>query len=103
LKGNLLGETGEVLRETVVSVLSSQGVTVTPKLADEKRRTVTYILQKNDCLEEQTFGTLVGRRMLHYLDRKFKVPIHLFFHPELAPATTSTGKPSIVTPKPKSA
>jgi len=96
-----VGETGEVLREIVIGVLSSQGVTVTPKLADETRKTSTYILQKGDYIEEQAFGPLVGRRMLHYLYRKFSVPIHLFFHPELIPATPAVAKPSIVMSTPK--
>jgi hypothetical protein len=89
-----LTETGEVSREIVIDVLVKQGVTVTPKLVDDSRRTVRYVLQKNDLIEEQTFGTRVGRRMLHYLDRRFKVPIHLFFNPSLTPA-----KPIVVKPK----
>ena len=86
-----MSETGEVIRETVIDALSKNGVIVTRKSVDDTRKTITYILGNKEFTEEQTFGMYVGRRMLHYLDRRFKVPIHLFYNPAMKPAIV-TGK-----------
>jgi hypothetical protein len=90
-------EKAEVLRDHVIEVLRSKDVTVTPTSQDPATHSITYIIQKADIIEEQTFPPYVGRRMLHYLQRRFGVAIHLFFTLE-----TIITKPSIVKP-PKTA
>ena len=90
----------EVLREHVIAVLRSQDVTVTATSQNLEAKSITYILQKGDVIEEQTFPPEVGRRMLQYLQRHFKVAIHLFF--TLETITSKTVTPAIV-PKPKTA
>jgi hypothetical protein len=71
-------EKGEVQRNIVITVLRSNGVTVTPTAEDG-----SYILQKGDVIESQTFPLYVGRKGLQYLQRHFNVPIHLFFNVEV--------------------
>jgi len=38
---------------------------------------------RNGWLEEVAFTNPVGKRRLHYLSRKFKIDVHLFWHPEM--------------------
>lgn len=42
-----------------------------------------YILAKDGHIEERTFTDPVGKHELHYLARKFEVPIYLFWHTEM--------------------
>ena len=83
-----MAQNGEVLQDIVIDVLRGNGVTVTPTPIDN-----CFILQKGDVIEYQTFPPRVGRRLLQYLQRHFKVPIHLFFNIIPKPAAARPNKP----------
>lgn len=44
-----------------------------------------FVLTKGNVTEARKITEFVGRRTLHYLQRKFDVPIHHFYHPLKAP------------------
>jgi hypothetical protein len=74
-------EPGDVDRDTVIMVLKLSGVSVSKCTADETGE--GYTLCKGDRIEVQQFKPRVARRILHYLQYHYKVPIHFFYHPEM--------------------
>lgn len=74
-KATAPAKTGAVAITTVLEVLQKNGIAVT---ADKDRT----ILAKGTTVESHIFGTLIHRQMLHYLSRKFGIPVHLFYRPE---------------------
>ena len=72
---------GKVRRETVIDVLRRHGVAVYPRETGSD----ILILCKGDVIEVLLLPPVVERRLLHYLQRKFDVPIHHFFNPLEAP------------------
>ncbi len=51
-------------------------------LVDE--RTQTYTLEKGDLMEMVVLTASVGKQYLQHLKRKWDVPIHFFWNPEMA-------------------
>jgi hypothetical protein len=71
---------GTVDRKTVLQVLRASGVDVSE---DPDKRSNTVTLAKEDILECIALPQLVGRQMLHYLSRKFRVHIYHFYNPSI--------------------
>jgi hypothetical protein len=67
-------------RAIVIQVLRRNSVSVKEQNTDEPR---AYLLVKAERLEVIELHPEVARRMLQYLQRKFGVPIHLFFNPDM--------------------
>ena len=42
------------------------------------------VLEKGDRIEDRRIPNPVGRRLLHYFQRHFDVPIHYFYNPDIA-------------------
>lgn len=72
---------GEVPLRWVEDVLRAHGVELSRDKEDER----ITVLAKGAYVESYTFQNRVGRRILHRLKRKFDIPIHHFYHPEMAP------------------
>lgn len=72
---------GIVSRAVVIDVLRRHGVAV----YDQDPGSSKVVLKKGDLMEAHEFPQSVNRRKLHYLKRKFDIPIHHFFHPHEAP------------------
>lgn len=75
------GIDGVVGLSEVVEVLRRHGVAVYPQEPGSSE----LVLKKGDLMEVHEFPPSVNRRILHYLKRKFDIPIHHFFHPHEAP------------------
>jgi len=75
-------EDGFVEREAVIRVLRFHGISVSPQINGPVNM---MILAKDDYIEAREFPLEVGRQLLHYFQRKFKIQIHLFYHPEMLP------------------
>jgi hypothetical protein len=77
-------EDGDVRCETVIQVLQAHGVSVS-----RQKDSDMVIIAKGDVVDVRRLDSLVGRRMLHYLQRKFDIPIHHFYNPHMIiPSTT---------------
>ena len=88
-----MSDPGEVDRAVVIEVLKAQRVSVSVCQDDPTGKTLT--IAKGDRIESQKLPNRVGRRMLHYLEFHYGVPIHYFFHPEMMPPPSK--EPSKVT------
>ena len=77
-----MGETGIIKREIALYVLRAHGVGA---IAQEDSLPDMLVLVKGDILEARRIPEYLGRQLLHYLARKFDIPIHHFYHPELSP------------------
>lgn len=73
---------GAVDRVTVINVLRRHKVEVS-FIPGEKD---AALLVKGKNIEVKILENPIGRRMLHYLEHKFGVPIHHFYNPLMAPA-----------------
>lgn len=69
-----MGDEGSVGREIVIKVLRSHSVEVSPQ------QDGMYLLVKENLIEERKLHDQIGRKQLHYLARKFDVPIHHFYN-----------------------
>ena len=76
-------ESGSVERSVVVRVLLAHGVEVSPDT--ESGVSDMMLLVKNDIVVSRVLPPFIGRRTTDYLKRTFSIPIHHFFHPEMAP------------------
>ena len=74
-----MADSGEVTRQTVIDVLTANGVQVAPMGGCAN----TFTLRKGDRVESQQFNDHVSKRMLQYLQRNYSVPIHLFYNPNM--------------------
>jgi hypothetical protein len=72
-----VADSGEVARQTVIDVLTANGVQIAPMGGCAN----TFALRKGDRVESQQFHDHVSKRMLQYLKRNYSVPIHLFYNP----------------------
>lgn len=77
-----MDEWGYVNRSVVIDVLRRNGVDVS---RDESGPAGMVILAKGDHIESRSIPAEVSRRMLHYFQRRFGVPIHHFYNPLMAP------------------
>jgi hypothetical protein len=82
-----VSEGGEVDRETVIAVLRANQVDVH---GQEDGPAGMLVIAKGELIEARQLPKSVSRKMVHYLSRKFSVPIHLFYNPEMG----SEGKPN---------
>ena len=73
-----MSQDGEVSRNIVIDILRACGVSVSEQSKD------SYVLQLGDVLEVINLPQEVCRRRLHELQRKFRVPIHYFYNPQMA-------------------
>jgi hypothetical protein len=76
-----MDDTGKVCKKTVIEVLRCHGVDVSPQ---EDSDDGTMILAKGDVLETRVIPDEVGKKLLHYLERTFQVPIYHFYNPHMA-------------------
>lgn len=74
-----MADNGEVDRTTVLIVLQANGIEITQQ---KDGPTGMMVLVKGEIMECRRIPARCGRRVLHYFDRVFKVPIHQFYHPE---------------------
>jgi hypothetical protein len=73
---------GEVNKDTVIEVLRANGVDVFPQQGSPD----IMVFAKGDILEAKRMASpTVSRRMLHYFQRKFDIPIYHFYHPDGIP------------------
>ena len=79
-----MSDPGDVDRAVVIEVLKAQHVSVSVCQDDPTGKTLT--IAKGDRIESQKLPNRVGRKMLHYLEFHYGVPIHYFFHPEMMPS-----------------
>jgi hypothetical protein len=79
------GASGEVKLRIVLAVLEAHNVDVSKAVEGGWR------LAKDDLLEICFFPDPVHRRTLHWLSRKYGIPIHHFYRPELM-KDSPTGK-----------
>ena len=82
-----MGETGILKREIAIYVLRAHGVGV---IAQQDSLPDMLVLAKGDVLEARRLPEYLGRQLIHYLARKFDIPIHHFYHPELFLAPPET-------------
>jgi hypothetical protein len=73
--------TARVHRDVVLTVLRAHGVESYPSEACDGQTVFT----KNGVYEAYSFPEQVSRRMLERMKRKFDIPIHHFFNPQMAP------------------
>jgi len=66
---------GTVGREYVLRILQENGVSVAPNSESGE-----LVLTKDNIIDSRKLPEIVGRRLVHYLSRRFKVHIHLFYN-----------------------
>ena len=71
-----MNDVGEVARHTVLGVLRANKVEV-GKTDDP----AIYVLAKGEIIEAQKLPDHISKTMLHYLSRRFDVPIYAFYNP----------------------
>lgn len=83
-----MADAGEVGRETVLGVLHAHGVGMSRQ--EVSRDAQSFTLAKDGVILEVVLYKGVGRRTLHLLQRRLDIPIHHFYHPEMAPLPPGT-------------
>ena len=81
-----MNDTGKVCKKTVIDVLRAHGVDVSMQ---DGAGDGTMILAKGDYLETRVIPDDVGKKLLHYFERHFGVPLHHFYNPNIAPVDPS--------------
>ena len=76
---------GGVSLVDVVATLRAHGVDIASQSLNGDVRTA---MMKGQIVEVQVFPHTVNRHMVNRLARKFDVPVHHFYHPEVAPGNT---------------
>ena len=74
----------------VETVLESHSVDLRLKHSIDNAQ-ITVMIKDGTVLAE-VLPERVSRRTLHYLSRKFNIPIHHFYNPEMAPKDPDLGK-----------
>lgn len=72
-------ESGEVRRETVLQVLRFHKV----EISADQENPDAFLLVKGEIVDSKAIPEWVGRRLLQHLKRKFDIPIHHFYHPDI--------------------
>ena len=78
-----MANTGAVKRDIVIMVLRAHGVDISQQ---ESGPGGMLVLAKDELVEARILPDDVGRRLLQYLQRKFRVPVHHFYNPLMAPS-----------------
>jgi len=81
-------EHGEVDRDTVIQVLHAYHVEVSED-PNEDGCVIMKGSADNAIPESIPLPSCVGRNMLHYLQRKYGIQIHHFYHPEMRLASST--------------
>lgn len=81
-----MADDGSIPTKTAVDVLRAHGIGVCIRQATDDSDEQTLMV-KDLVVDAQTFPLAVNRRMVHRIARKFDIPIHYFYHPELTPQT----------------
>jgi hypothetical protein len=76
-------QSGAVKREVVLEVLRAHGVSVTLDTYEETPH--KYLMIKGDIIQSVVLPDFVIQRMIHRLQYKYEIEIHLFYHPEMIP------------------
>ena len=77
---------GGVLLDVIVSVLRAHGVDISSQSLDDGN--VHTTIMKSTIVEVQVFPPTVNRHMVNRLAHKFCIPVHHFYHPEVADGNT---------------
>ncbi len=72
-------ESGEVDRETIFVVLRFHKVEISP----DPNNKGAMLLVRGDIVESKMIPEAVGRRLVQYLKRRFDIPVHHFYRPEM--------------------
>ena len=73
-------DSGEVDRDTVLLVLRFHKVDVSP---DPNVPNLFNLARGDEPPEAKIIDPWVGRRMIQYLKRRFAIPVHHFYRPEM--------------------
>lgn len=84
-------DTGDVDQDTVIRVLKVHRFTVSKQ--EDINLNDMFSISKGDVSLSMRLPPRVKRRLLHFLSRRFGVPIHHFYHPEMA-VFDSLGSPA---------
>ena len=79
-------DTGKVYKKTVVDVLRAHGVGVSMQ---DGATDGSMVLAKGEVVETRIIPDEVGKKLLHYFERRFEVPLHHFYNPLMAPDVKS--------------
>ena len=75
-----MSEGGEVDLDVAIAVLRANGVVVH---GQDKGPANMLVIARGDLIEAQQFPKNLSRKMVHYLSRKYGVPIHYFYNPQM--------------------
>ena len=75
-------EPAAVKRDTVLDVLRAHNVEAVTSRIDPE---VTNLFKEDIPVEGQRLPEMVPKKLLHRFAHRFAIPIHHFYHPELAP------------------
>jgi hypothetical protein len=73
----------DVSSSVVIDVLRRHGVEISQQQDGEDGM---MLLVKGDTMEAQRFTSSISNRKLQYFSRKYEIPIHHFYRPEMAPS-----------------
>lgn len=83
-----MADGGEVTKHAVLGVLGAHEVEVHQQ--ESNGDVQVSMLARRDAVLSIKLYDQVGRQVLHKLARKFDIPIHHFYHPEMAPLPPNT-------------
>jgi hypothetical protein len=75
-----VSEGGEVDRDIVIAVLRANGVDVHRQ---DQGPADMLVIAKSGLIEAQQMPKVLSRKMVHYFSRKYGIPIHHFYNPEM--------------------
>jgi hypothetical protein len=75
-----VSESGEIDRDIVIGVLRANGVDVR---GQDHGPANMLVIAKGELVEAQQLPKAVSRKMVHYFSRKYGIPIHHFYNPEM--------------------
>lgn len=100
-----MADEGSVPRATVLEVLKAHGIDLAENATENPFPTVTAAagVDPKGTLQVHALPDVLDRRMLHYLARKYSVPIHHFYNVDMIPtlptAPTTEAPTKIVSKK----
>ncbi len=83
-----MADDGSLPKSTIIAVLKAHGVSVYPQAEDHA---YTVITDGKETTLALRLGDAVSRKAVHGLQRKFGIPIHHFYNPQLAPEHPALG------------
>jgi hypothetical protein len=76
-----VADDGSVVRSIVIDVLKRNG----SEVSAQTDATEMFLIVKGEVFEIVAIPERCGRKLVRYLSRKFKTPIHHFYNPLMAP------------------